>query len=72
MAIPGSSAECVGREVEPPPADLESTEAMEAQKQWPFGRVAQASGVLKSRGPGETHPLVKCLPGGIPIPAVST
>ena len=54
---------CVGREFEPPPADLESTEAVDAQKQWPFGRVAQAYDVPKPRESGETHPLAHCLPG---------
>ena len=44
--------------------DLESTEAVEAQKQWPFDRVAQACDVPKPRESGATHHLAHCLPGG--------
>ena len=52
---------CVGREVEPPPADLESTEAVKAQRQWPFGRLGHPCDRSNSRESGEPYSPSHCV-----------
>ena len=46
---------CVGREVEPTPADLESRDAVEARRRWPNDRLAHPWLALNSRESGEPH-----------------
>ena len=55
---------------EPPPADIESTNAVPTQRQGRNGRMAHAFDALNATESGAPHPRIHCLPSGIRIPAV--